>query len=268
MKKRIVSFVLAILMAVSLFPLQNAFAASTAEDMIVDYAYSWNGQYLGNFPIDNVTNSISGAWCCWFTTFCASKVGLGGTADNQTGGLFPPIDKSTWGNTDPNWAATNQSYQAAWMTRHNKGKLYYFSVCTSGRWQINSNTIKSDRSTFMPQKGDLIYFDWGRDGWWDHVAFVANYSNGNVTYIGGNQGNYSQVTEGHISASSTCVVGYLRPNYCAHDWDSAGKCRLCGSQFDFEATLDTSKAGYYTVVKSDGVCPRIGGPYDAAAKES
>ena len=268
MKKRIVSFVLAILMAVSLFPLQNAFAASTAEDMIVDYAYSWNGQYLGNFPIDNVTNSISGAWCCWFTTFCASKVGLGGTADNQTGGLFPPIDKSTWGNTDPNWAATNQSYQAAWMTRHNKGKLYYFSVCTSGRWQINSNTIKSDRSTFMPQKGDLIYFDWGRDGWWDHVAFVANYSNGNVTYIGGNQGNYSQVTEGHISASSTCVVGYLRPNYCAHDWDSAGKCRLCGSQFDFEATLDTSKAGYYTVVKSDSVCPRIGGPYDAAAKES
>ena len=66
------------------------------------------------------------------------------------------------------------------------------------------------------------------------------------------------------------VYQYYSPNPHTHSWNSTGHCTdsSCNAQFDFDATLDAAKAGYYTVTKSDGTYPRTGGPYDAATKSA
>jgi len=74
-----------------------------------------------------------------------------------------------------------------------------------------------------PQKGDFIFFDWKGTKSVEnlgHVGIVTGFSNGKVTYIGGNEdgtGNpsyyNSKVVSRSYASSYSCIMGYLRPNY-------------------------------------------------------
>ena len=86
-----------------------------------------------------------------------------------------------------------------------------------------------------------------------------------------------------ITACNQTIAGYNRRNWtkhgllpyvdytnenCEHKWNGVGVCERCRFAYDFEATLDQSVCGTYTVIKPGGFLPRVDGPYDAAARES
>ncbi len=63
-----------------------------------------------------------------------------------------------------------------------------------------------------PQPGDIIFWDWQRNGWADHVGFIEQIdSQGMVTTIEGNTRRQVRRNRYHYQAST--IVGYARPKY-------------------------------------------------------
>lgn len=77
----------------------------------------------------------------------------------------------------------------------------------------------------------------------------------------------SNCTYNGRSYSIGAILQWYNPNAHTHSWNNCGKCS-CGATFDFDSSLNTEKAGYYTVTKSDGTYPRTGGPYDACSQSA
>lgn len=65
------------------------------------------------------------------------------------------------------------------------------------------------------ESGDIIYYDWDISGDADHVGIIEKVSNGNLTVIEGNNGNYpnDRVRRREISSASSLIYGYARPKY-------------------------------------------------------
>lgn len=62
-----------------------------------------------------------------------------------------------------------------------------------------------------PKPGDLIVFDWRKNGWMDHIGLVEKLSNNKVTVI---EGNISKcVARRTYNWNDWRVAGYARPNY-------------------------------------------------------
>lgn len=187
---------------------------NTYADNMVTFAYS----QLGKTGADYASLGVSFDWCVWFTTYCAYNTGICGSSQNYTSSVFPPFDRNTWQAC--NWAATGVVYQANWFVNNSKGTLYKFS----GDYGLSgsSNIISSDRTSVIPQPGDLVYFDWEHDNDWNHVALVCDYDlqSGIITYIGGNQGDGSSystrvVSERNMYRTSQDYAGLMRVDYSA-----------------------------------------------------
>lgn len=67
------------------------------------------------------------------------------------------------------------------------------------------------RGLVKPQAGDLIVFDWCKDGWMDHIGIVEKYSNNKVTVIEGNTSR--RVARRTYNWNDWRIAGYARPNY-------------------------------------------------------
>ncbi len=212
--KSIAAVLLAVMMLLSVLPVGAAGLAEEAED-IVCYALTQEGKTGSDYAS---SDGISFNWCVWFTTYCASKVGLCGTTSDYTSNVFPPVERSTWEAN--NWGATGVPYQVNWFTGNEKGDYYYFGSRGSSV-NSNSHTIKASRDSFVPEEGDLIYFDWEHDNALNHVAIVYDYdaSTRTVYYIGGNQGSGDEswpertVSKKTISMDSEDLMGFLKPGY-------------------------------------------------------
>lgn len=68
------------------------------------------------------------------------------------------------------------------------------------------------------QSGDILYYDWDRLGDSrpaDHVGIVIKNTNGILTVIEGNKGNYpnDRVGKREINCNSSLIFGYARPKY-------------------------------------------------------
>ena len=68
------------------------------------------------------------------------------------------------------------------------------------------------------QSGDILYYDWDRLGDSrpaDHVGIVIKNTNGILTVIEGNKGNYpnDRVGKREIGCNSSLIFGYARPKY-------------------------------------------------------
>lgn len=68
----------------------------------------------------------------------------------------------------------------------------------------------ADKS-FEPEEGDIVFYDWQRDGHADHVGMVEVNANGILTVIECN--NDDAVKRRDISANSVYIKGYARPNW-------------------------------------------------------
>ena len=207
MKKRILSLLLAAIILVSL--VTTAYAAASTDytltgDQAEDVLIVAKAQ-LGKTGTDL---GYTADWCSWFASW----------AGRTAGASFPAKKDSGTGRTTTNWFVNNA-----------KGTFYYFRDANY-KHLLKQNPklknldlcVKSDRSSFTPQKGDLIMYLWKKseaEGYnWSHVGIVESFSNGKVKTIEGNVGGKgyaaNKVTEcTRDFSNNTEVVGIVRPNY-------------------------------------------------------
>ncbi len=146
----------------------------------------------------------------WTVDWCGYFTGWSG----YTAGADFPTTKTYW---------ANGRMITYWFVKNNKGTFYYFrdgnyDSLVSHHADLNSaalsRCIKSNRSTFVPKRGDIIHFLWNNADAstnWSHVGLVDSYSNGTITTIEGNVND--KVVKTTHKLSDTQVVGFVRPNY-------------------------------------------------------
>jgi uncharacterized repeat protein (TIGR02543 family) len=169
-------------------------------DDIVSVAVAQKGKKAADF-------GFTTAWCAYFVSWCGKIA-----ASN----LFT----KSFGTAKD---------MAVYMCNNNQGKLYYFTdaVKTSldnknaGTPDYSTgNYISTSRSSFTPQKGDLIIFNWESSGgfYWDHIGIVTSVSGNTVYYADGNGGSGTTTTRTvrtglSRSKTNTEIIAYIRPNY-------------------------------------------------------
>ena len=80
--------------------------------------------------------------------------------------------------------------------------------------------------TYIPERGDLVIYDWYGTGAEDHIEIVTEYdsSTGTMTSLGGNTGNarvplggrwcdYSLVAKHTFTLNASVIWGYIHPFY-------------------------------------------------------
>ncbi len=87
-------------------------------------------------------------------------------------------------------------------------RLPSFASCTAGRSTFRRMGIWQERSSgYVPQRGDLLLFDWDADpAWAEHVGIVTGVDEGYVYTVEGNSGN--AVREKRYSRNSDRILGY------------------------------------------------------------
>lgn len=90
------------------------------------------------------------------------------------------------------------------------------SCATGVTWFKNRGEWQSRSSGYIPKAGDIIYFDYGANGTYDHVGIVTSSSGGRVYTIEGNASNAVKFNGGYsngYSLNSTDILGYGTPSY-------------------------------------------------------
>lgn len=67
------------------------------------------------------------------------------------------------------------------------------------------------RGLAKPQAGDIVVFDWQKNGWSDHIGFVEKVNGNTVTTIEGNTSN--RVARRTYAWNDWRIAGYARPKY-------------------------------------------------------
>ena len=146
---------------------------------------------------------------------------LSGVSDDYYGtgnGDIAAIARSQLGNTGgeiywrwygfetrTEWCACFVSWCADQCGYINTGVFPKFASCSQGimwfqehdRWRAGS---------YIPKRGDIIFFDWDNDGISDHVGIVERAENGTVYTIEGNSGDVCR--SGSYEVGSGCIFGY------------------------------------------------------------
>lgn len=109
-----------------------------------------------------------------------------------------------WCATFVSWAANQSGYlQDGTIPKFagvQMGGVNWFKG--KGQWQNRG---------YVPRSGDIIFFDWGGDGWSDHVGIVVATDGQTVQAVEGNSSNSVARRTYHINSSS--IMGYGIPNY-------------------------------------------------------
>ena len=80
-----------------------------------------------------------------------------------------------------------------------------FSLCTDGvKWYKDHN--QWENKSYIPQTGDIIFFDWNGDGHVQHVGIVEKEENGKVYTIEGNSND--EVRNKSYSLNNKSIYGY------------------------------------------------------------
>lgn len=114
--------------------------------------------------------------------------------------------------------------------------------CASGvSWFKSKNEWKSRSSGYTPKAGDIIYFDYGSNGTYDHVGIVTSSSGGRVYTIEGNAKNTVKVNGGYsngYSLSNTDILGYGTPSYSNNPTNAPTDVHLDRSQVWYDIQDD------------------------------
>lgn len=88
---------------------------------------------------------------------------------------------------------------------------YFGRECGVHRFVQLFKKQKIWRGLKKPQAGDLIVFDWRKNGWMDHIGIVEKCSTNKVIVIEGNTSR--RVARRTYNWNDWRVAGYARPNY-------------------------------------------------------
>lgn len=159
--------------------------------------------------------------------FAVVTVSAVGTANDIVNVAQGEVGVSGRPNKYTYWLGTiNGSYSYAWChafvswcaNQAGAGdKVPKTASCAAGvTWFKNRKEWKSRSSGYTPKAGDIIYFDYGASGTYDHVGIVTSSSGGRVYTIEGNARNAVKVNGGYsngYSLNSTDILGYGVPSY-------------------------------------------------------
>lgn len=152
------------------------------------------------FRDDNTTkygdwyNYPTAQWCGIFVAWCAEQAGIPKS-------IIPKM-----GTTDASWYAVNG-------TLH-----YFFDQWLDNRIQntITEYGIRSTKTEYIPQRGDLVYFKWSDSSYsstFDHVGIVCGVKDGIVYTVEGNSGYPGTVRFKTYYLTSNYIRAYATPNY-------------------------------------------------------
>lgn len=85
-----------------------------------------------------------------------------------------------------------------------------FAGCTTGFRQMSNMGITT-KEHIVPQKGDLIFFDWDNSGDYDHVGIVTGTDDEYVYTVEGNHDD--NVDTYRYAFNAYYIAGYARPRY-------------------------------------------------------
>ena len=108
------------------------------------------------------------------------------------------------------WCAIFVSWCADQCGYIDTGVIPKFAYCPEGANWFMANGQWQDRY-YEPLPGDIIFFDWERDGVCDHVGIVESCEDGFVFIINGNDGD--TCIETRYYAGSNSIYGYGMPAY-------------------------------------------------------
>jgi hypothetical protein len=137
-------------------------------------------------------------------------------ARSQVGNVGGEKFWSWWGYSyRVEWCAIFVSWCADQLGYLDAGVIPKFQgVGTGVRWFKDNNQFQDGHSTYIPQEGDIIFFDYNKNSTIDHVGFVI-YSDGEYVYtVEGNTGAKPGTSaEKKYKLSDTNIYGYGTPNY-------------------------------------------------------
>lgn len=103
-----------------------------------------------------------------------------------------------------NWCAIFVSYCANESGDLNKTIPKFSSVYEGEMWFKHHSKWK--RKNYIPNSGDIIFFDWEQNGGADHVGIVEKVENGRIYTIEGNSSDEVKVKS--YSVDYRCIYGY------------------------------------------------------------
>lgn len=110
---------------------------------------------------------------------------------------------------------------------------------------------KHGMTTNNPQKGDLVFYDWGNDGCVDHVGIIYLVSGNTLFVLEGNKSN--MVCTRTIAKNASNVRCFVHPNY---DTENTENTEYDMSRISFAKSFDHTIAGEYICTASDFVALR------------
>ncbi len=144
-------------------------------------------------------------WCAWYVSACAKNVGLS-----------KEIAGTTWAYNLPGNVILGGGNAVFFNNAVRNDAIYKRVPKTKSK---TSQYTVTKRDKYVPQRGDLIFFDSNANGVIEHVEIVTSVSKDKkrVYTIGGNKGNsnytYSKVRTASYSRTSSIIAAYARPNY-------------------------------------------------------
>lgn len=108
------------------------------------------------------------------------------------------------------WCACFVSWCADQCGYIESGLIPKFAGCVDGSNWFKGNGQWKDRS-YEPSSGDIIFFDWERDGETDHVGIVEKCENGVVYTVEGNSGDACR--QRSYAVGDGTIYGYGLPAY-------------------------------------------------------
>lgn len=161
---------------------------------IADSQYGYTeGSNNDNIYAKEIGGANNQSWCAYFVTWCMRKAGVAGSGypSNAIGSCSLIVN---WYKQKGQWHRTHGS---TWKNT-SRG--------------VTDNTALD--SSYVPQKGDLVLFDWDIDSknGPEHIGIVKSYSNGQITCV---DGNNSSGKVGYKTYSTTRkeILGFCSPTY-------------------------------------------------------
>lgn len=131
---------------------------------------------------------------------------------SQVGNVGGEIYWRWYGFTErAEWCAIFVSWLANEMGYIESGIIPKFSVCLNGVNWFKEKGLWKDKD-YIPNPGDIIFFDWEVDGQVNHVGIVEKVENNTIYTIEGNSLN-DTCRERKYAIGSNIIFGYGTPKY-------------------------------------------------------
>ena len=196
---------------------KTAYAMTAKPDVVLDHAREYIG--LSNFDIRQIGGKYlcDSAWCASFVTLVLKETNIpNDTPYNPDAYVSPDIRVDEY----VNYYNKNGRF-------HLNPKANDCGFLTANGEYVAFNEGCIAKEPYSPSEGDLITFDWDRNGEPDHIGFFVSCDNNRLKTVEGNPGSaewyetrvaeldndFGHYNENYISTLLTCIGRTATPGW-------------------------------------------------------